>query len=221
MTKRISSQANYLDQCRASKKRSYIDIKNRIRTTAPMFGGRFTTHQLIHGENGWLDLYFLGAKSPVFYNVTLETTRCAYRAKVRRHAMALSYRLVPERAPDCIDLAQFNPVSGLYESPPAVHMQYSQFGGLTRYDWEDAQLERLANEGTIQVRENWTLHPDYAFGIGLHATIDAPYLTMANIEAFIDRFLKHPAPYRSGQPLTYSYSDIPFWGIEVNSILGT
>jgi len=51
---------------RHRQKDAYIGIKNLIRRAAPVLGGRFYTHDMLHGYNGWIDLYFLGAKAPIY-----------------------------------------------------------------------------------------------------------------------------------------------------------
>ena len=68
---RRSRRSPFCQLPRHRQKDAYIGIKNLIRRAAPVLGGRFYTHHLLHGDNGWLDLYFLGAKAPIFYNVTL------------------------------------------------------------------------------------------------------------------------------------------------------
>lgn len=49
----------WLEKPRRQRKRDYIGIKNNIRRSAPVLGGRFYTHDYLHGENGWADIYFL------------------------------------------------------------------------------------------------------------------------------------------------------------------
>ena len=80
---------------RKYRKRAYIEIKNKIRRHAAVLGGLFTTHDYMHGKNGWVDVFFLAGKAPSFYNCVLDTTRNAYKDRVRELAFDRSYELVP------------------------------------------------------------------------------------------------------------------------------
>ncbi|MBK7050067.1 MAG: hypothetical protein KBF98_13790 [Rhodoferax sp.] len=46
------------EQSRHYRKNAYIEIKNLIRRDAPVLGGLFTTHDYMHGKNGWIDGFF-------------------------------------------------------------------------------------------------------------------------------------------------------------------
>ncbi|MCW5620261.1 MAG: hypothetical protein KIS79_04045 [Burkholderiales bacterium] len=59
MSKYTRNRAPFGEQSRRRRNREYIGVKNRIRHTAPILGGRFTTHDYLHGENGWMDAPFL------------------------------------------------------------------------------------------------------------------------------------------------------------------
>lgn len=63
-----------------------------------------------------------------------------------------------------------------------------------------------------------SLHRDYAYGVGLHATIDAPFLTIDAVNAFIDRFMKLEADYRDPEPRSYQHDEISHWGLESNAL---
>jgi hypothetical protein len=63
------------------------------------------------------------------------------------------------------------------------------------------------------------LHRDYEFGMGLEAVIDVPFLTIAAIEGFIDRFLNTEKEFRSNTPLSYSYEEAGPWGLESNALI--
>ena len=80
-----------------------------------------------------------------------------------------------------------------------------EFGGLTSKQWHDKQEERIANSGEISVYENWTLHRNYCAGIGLHATIHEPFLTIDVINRFVVRFLEQETEYLGTQAFQFSY----------------
>ena len=56
-------------------------------------------------------------------------------------------------------------------------------------------------------------------GIGLHVTLDTPFLTIAAINSFIERFLSGESGYRAPQPCIYTRADIEHWGLESNALI--
>jgi hypothetical protein len=107
-------------------------VKNRITRAAPLLGGKFTTHSYMHGENGWIDAYFLGTKPPVFYSLALQTTICEYKELVRSRAWELSYDLAPERELPLFDGAVKDPNTGHYVSRRSEPVRYPELGNMTR-----------------------------------------------------------------------------------------
>ncbi len=184
-----------------------------------MLGGKFTTHDYLHGKNGWIDAYFLGHKAPVFYNLTLATVRYAYKEAVWDHAWEQSYLLAPEREPDIFDRAVKDPTTGYWVTPAREPYLYPELDGLTRTQWVEHKLTAIADAKTIQVFEEWSLHRDYGHGIGLHAIIDVPFLTIDAVNAFIDRFMKLEGDYRDPVPRSYRHDEIQSWGLESNSLV--
>ncbi|MBF0342491.1 MAG: hypothetical protein HQL95_16220, partial [Magnetococcales bacterium] len=75
---RAKKNTPFLSLSRNRQKHQYIRAKNLIRRASGVLSGVFYTHDYMHGENGWVDGYFLGKISPVFYNFSFETTRHAY-----------------------------------------------------------------------------------------------------------------------------------------------
>ena len=197
----------------------YIHVSNRIRRAAPILGGKFTTRDYLHGQNGWIDACFLGLKAPVFYNLTLETTRYAYKEAVREQAWERSYTLAAEREPSILDRAVKDPKTGNYVTAPREPCHYPELDNLTRIDWVQMQLATIADARTIQVFEAWSLHRDYAYGIGLHATIDVPFLTIDAVNVFIDCFMKLVADFRDPVPRSYGHEEIAHWGLESNALI--
>lgn len=209
---------SFANRPRRSKKAAYISVKNDIRRAAPILGGKFTTPNYIHGDNSWLDLYFLGPQAPIFYNVSLSTTKYAYVQAVQKEAMDRSYALVAETEPSWLDRSYKDPISGHWITPAYEEPIHPEFGGLTRYEWERSQFEDIANSGTIQVFQAWSLHHDYSVGIGLHATIDLPSLTIEHVNAFIEQFMKAPMAHRDSNPCSYRFDEIRNWGVESNAV---
>lgn len=202
---------------RKRKKAAYISVANRIRRAATALGGLFYTHDYLHGENGWIDGYFLSARTKTFYNFALQTTRYAYVEAVRDAAWDAADKLVPYDF-DIIRHSERDPETGLYRLNFPVDNGSVAFGGLTRMAWIDGETRRLADLRETTVREEVTLHRDYAYGIGLHATIDVPALTVETVNAFIRRFLEQEAEWK-GEPLSFTWDEAGYWGLQSNAIV--
>jgi hypothetical protein len=64
MARQRNKHKPFGEQSRRHRKLTYINIKNQIRRAQPVLGGLFYSHDHIHGQNGWIDCYFLG-KEPL------------------------------------------------------------------------------------------------------------------------------------------------------------
>lgn len=211
------------EQSRRRRKLTYINIKNQIRRAQPVLGGLFYSQDHLHGENGWIDLYFLGKEPLTFYNCTLETARCAYVEAVHEAAWEAAEKLLPYHS-NLIDNAYIDSESGLWTSELEPERAEAEFDGLSRYDWIEAEEVRIANSGSIVVHEQISLRYDFACGIGLDATINVPYLTVETINTFIAQFLSqsigsHEKSNSSSAPLSFAHNQIERWGIESNAIV--
>jgi hypothetical protein len=218
MAKRYTTRTHFQDRSRRNKKRAYIRIKNHITRAAPVLGGKFTTNTYMHGDNGWLDAHFLGTKPPIFYSLMLQTTLCEYKKLVRSRAWELSDELAPDWELPLFDGSVKDPTTGHYVSRRREPVRYLELENMTRLDWCEAQHQKIADSGDIQVFENWTLQHNYHHGIGLHATI-APVLTIEAVNAFIDRFLITEANFMDATPHTYRYEQVPHWGLGANALM--
>lgn len=197
-----------------NKKKTFVELSNRRRRTlrfrvkrsiekvAPVLGGLFYTYDYMHGKNSYVDCEFLGKDNKTFYNCTIQTTRDAYRYEVYGTAKRTSFNIVPADY-DHI----FNDKNDNVERPdPDGPNDY--FGGLSRYEWISEQCRLIADERTVQVFEEVTLHYDYRCGIGLVATLDVPYITVDVLNNFIRCFLETEKPYRKETALSYSYDEV-------------
>ena len=216
---RYTTRTPFNERSRRSRKMAFLRVKNRITRAAPVLGSNFTTHTYMHGNNGWIDAHFLGTKPPVSYSLALQTTRYEYKELVRTRAWELSYDLAPELDLPLFDGAVKDPTTGHYVSHRREPVRYTELQNMTRLDWCEAQHQKIADSGDIHVFENWTLHDDYHNGIGLHATINVPVLTIEAVNAFIDRFLIIEANFLDPTPLTYRYKQVSHWGLDANALM--
>lgn len=204
--------------CKA-RKLAYIRMKNNIRRSASLLGGLFYTHDYIHGQNGWVDIYFLGKAKGVFYNVTLQTARYEYKEEVSQAAWDAADVLVPHRF-NLFEDAKKDPVTGHWVSNPKPEGALDAFGGLTRWDWIREKEKAIAEARTVKVHARVELDRDYAHGIGLHATIDVPFLTVEAINAFIRQFLADgEKAWRDQNALSFSHEEVGYWGLESNQLV--
>lgn len=219
MVHRHKKHKPFGERPRRRRKQIYIRIKNDIRRAAPVLGGLFYTHDYLHGENGWVDCYFLGNGPLVVYNCALQTAKYAYKEAVSDAAWDAADKLVP-RNYDLLSRSKKDPQTGLWVLEPEPETTHAEYGGLTRFQWLKEEERRIADAGCIQVFEEVTLHRDYACGIGLHATLNVEYLTADTINAFIRAFLAAgEKPYRNAAPLTFKHAEIAHWGLESNAIV--
>ncbi len=202
-----------------ARKLAYIRTKNNIRRAAPVLGGLFYTHDYVHGQNGWVDIYFLGKEKGVFYNVTLQTARYEYKEEVSHAAWEAADALVPHRF-NLFEDAKKDPVTGHWVSNPKPEGALDAFGGKTRWEWIHEKEKEIADARTHKVHARVELDRDYAHGIGLHATIDVPFLTVDAINAFIRDFLaRGEKPWRDENALSFNNEEVGYWGLESNALV--
>ena len=219
MPQRRTLRPSFDSRTRTAQKRVYWQVMGKIRRAAPVLGGRFYTHHYMYGENRWIDGYFLGNKKPIFYNLCIQTVSYAYKELVSGRAWELSYEFAPQDLELSIsERTGRDPASGLYVTSPREPYRYPEFNGMTRYEWTQAQCQRIADLQEIQVFEHWSLHRDYCRGVGLHATIDVPFLTIEAVNAFVGRFLLSEADFTGQMPRSFRFDEISDWGMEANSI---
>jgi hypothetical protein len=206
---------NFLERPRRRRKELFIGVKNRIREYAPILGGLFETQDYMHGRNAWIDCNFLSkSRSVVFYNCTLETTRYRYKELVEHEAWENAEKLLPRRS-SALDFTKAG--QALFDND--MHSPRTEFGGLTRAEFWQAEERKIADSLFFEVYEEVSLHFDYACGVGLHATLDVPYLTIDAVNQFIRRFHQHEFAYKNTTPLKYTYDEVGRWGVEANAIV--
>ena len=194
-------------------------IQNRIHRAAPVLGGKFTTSTYLHGDNGWIDAHFLGTQPPIFYSLALQTTRYEYKELVRTRAWELSYELTLEQELPLFDGAVKDPTTGHYVNCRRGPVRYAELENMTRLDWCEAQHQKIADSGDVHVFEKWTLQHNYHDGIGLHATLAVPVLTIEAVYSFIYRFLTTEANFLDSTPHTFRFGQVLHLGLDANGLI--
>lgn len=185
----------------------YIRFKNRIHAAPLAYRGRFYSFDVIDGSPGSVDFVFLGSKAPVFYNATLHTARMAYREAIEDAAWEASFERQPMSALESGPITERIPGTERFRFIEREPERFVALDGLTRAEWTAGEAAAIAASGTVTVREGWTLHHDYAMGIGLEAVVDEESLTFAVIGAFIERFMKTEAEWTGSTELRYAWRD--------------
>lgn len=164
---------------RAQRKRRLIEVKNRIRNSAAYFRGLFHTSDSLSPGRGWIDLVFVSRKRPGdYYNVTLQTAFCEFSEALN------------DLAWEALDPA-------LKGHGPTPQMAAAM---------SEARA-RLINEQAFSSHERFELDFSYRAGIGLHATVNEPYLSPEAVERFVNAFLDGgEAQWRSDAPLSWPAS---------------
>lgn len=194
---------------RKRRKKAYINIKNDICRHTALLGGLFFTDHQLHDNNTWLDLYFTGHKSPIFYNVELITLFQAYKDEVWEKAWQKSYQLAPN-----IETIKFEYIknkktasSHLLPREPQIFVELEN---LSRMEWCQRQFKIIADSSEVKVSPGWDVHYDYAYGIGVTAAVNAPNLTIDVIHQFIEQFLANPVNWHDDSAITYPYDQALF-----------
>lgn len=79
--------------------------------------------------------------------------------------------------------------------------RHASLNGMTVPEAQKVQQRVIAAERPPEVFEEWSMDREYAYGIGLHVTLDAATADTASVSAFIDRFRAGgEQPYRAAQP---------------------
>jgi hypothetical protein len=141
MRKKISNRwrkNRFMFLPRKWRKLQLIRLKNQIHRAAPVLGGKFMTHDYIHGQNGWVDVYFLSLNGRCFYNATLSTSRYEYAEKIWQVALERSYLLAPDTDPGWFSRGSRDPKTGHYVIPARPPEYFEALDGMTRFDEIDA-----------------------------------------------------------------------------------
>lgn len=205
----------YLERPRRWRKRAYMRLRRDIQQAAPQLGGLWYTDDYVHGENSWVDVYFIDPSTRTIYNATLDTL--AYRAYEAAQGMALSEASDREPPQDLLSCFVREPGSRYARMvlPPDPPRQ--AFDGLSRRDWMKQRVAQLLDSGQVPVHPETTLHRNYGYGIGVHATLDVPGLSVPVITDWVRAFLANPVA-RRGEAVFLRSADMPNPGYASNAL---
>ena len=183
-------------------KHNYITIKNEIRNTALVYSGLFTSHDIITGENQWVDFFFLSKKEKILWNACIDTAKVAYQDKISEIAMN---ELDKTFGPD------WHSKFPLGETPAKI----KELGDITWYEWLRVREKELADTGKVFINETIDIDHSYRFGRGLHITKNVENITVDVINKFIEDFIEQgERSFQSKEMLTFKSASIR-WGIGI------
>lgn len=193
MPERYPSKTQWRDKSRSEQKRAYIRLKNKLCDHKDRLGGLFTTHDVVDGSS-WADIYLVSRiHRNRIYNGTIDTALYAYFAECENQAwirgeQKLAYENFSMK--EAIVRGTDGSFALAPEKPSVLDAERRAFGGLTRYEWIDAETDRLADSGDIHVFEGARLDFSYCYGVGLMGIAAVDALSVAKIDAFVEEFLK-------------------------------
>lgn len=181
----------------------YVRLRTRIARKAHKYGKNFIADVVMKDDsrpaiaNQSLICYFLGLDGHTIWNATIHTAANDYWGAIDEIAYDETAALLAtdtNRKPFNIK-ELFIPIYDEHgrkrhyvmrpETPESV------LSGATRHDFQKACAKRLIAEDTgttAPVFESFKIDPDYRFGIGLSAIVDADEINEKSVEAMIEKF---------------------------------
>lgn len=174
----------WFEKTRAQRKRRYIRAKNKIRESRRFFRNIYHTSDALVPGCGWADLIFLSRRYPgSYYNVTIETAQCAFFEALQDRV----WEQMIEGAGGYSAYRRLGPE--LHAKAMAARVELSAL---------------LAADPSMAVFEQAQIDLSYQAGIGLHVTIDAPYISPEAVERFILSFWADgELPFRGSTPMSW------------------
>lgn len=195
MIKRRREGLYFLERSKKRQKRAWWKLKQEAGDNL------FTSEHYPEDKMGWEDIY-IPDKKPRIYNCALQTCIYEYKEEVSHQAW--------EKANELTGRDWLSGRDWLTKINRPLPEGY----------WEcvKEQEKIIANSGDITVQERLTLHYDYRYGIGVHASLNIPYLNKGTIDQFIIDW--HPRkPFLREERLSWGYDEIEYWGCEIRSIV--
>lgn len=222
----------YGDRSRRERRNAWVKLRWKITQAARRGGPHGYLDRHVEEPDKpleylqWADVHVLGSDGRTVWNMALITVRRHAWDRVAEAARNdVSARMTPEEhalEAEALDLdAMFeripraeSPGKGVYyrlrERPLVVH---ASLNGRSVTQAQHERERELMSEGLAPVHEHWTLHHDYAFGVGVHAVVAADGLTRGTMEAFVERFMAWERSHQGRPPRSFEASEAadPAW----------
>lgn len=192
---RSEKYTHFVDLSRKKRGTMALAIRRACAQLAPLLGGRYLCSywrdfpRLPEEGCQWVDCFFPGLDKFTFWNVEILTARAAFHDLVQKLAGKRADALLPEEVlhnlftfEDRVGTdGRIDPL-GYNDSP------FPELGGLDYHSFVQQAAREIAANEPPAVYEEFSVHTDYAYGIGLHIIIDAECITRDVIEQTLDRF---------------------------------
>jgi hypothetical protein len=188
----------YWTLSRSKRRDNYIRLRQKIRNDTSVYGGFFTSHQIINEPgrpplyNQWADILFLGSDGLTIWNTEIITVTREFWDRVEEMAHTRAWEMLTPDEQEFEAEMKFEPIrSGgkkmycMVEKPKQV---YEKFGGLTYHDYQDKLVEEIIQNEPPEIYESFTTDRTYCYGTGLYIVIHVDEINQASIEDAIRRF---------------------------------
>jgi hypothetical protein len=183
---------------RRKRRDLYVRLRWHIRKTAAIYGGLFTSHQVID-EPGrpalykqWADVFFCGSDGLTIWNAEVLTTTAAFWDKVKNMAFTRAWEMLKNEEQEQEAKIEFKPIwSGgekCYQLLDREKVHYEKFGGLTFSEYQDSLIDEIINNDPPITFESFVTDKSYHYGIGLNIVTHEDEINSKTIEQAIRRF---------------------------------
>ncbi len=183
---------------RRKRRDSYIRLRQKIFNDSSVYGGLFTSHQIINEPgrpaifNQWADILFLGSDGFTIWNTEIITTTRAFWDAVEEMAYTRAWEMLTPEEQEFEAEMTFEAIrSGgkrmyrLVEKPKRV---YEKFGGLAYNEYQDKLIDEIIQNEPPDICESFTTDSSYCYGTGLYMVLHREEVNRKTIEEAIGRF---------------------------------
>lgn len=188
----------YWTLSRRKRRDNYIRLRQKIRNNTSVYGGLFTSHQIINEPgrpplyNQWADILFLGSDGLTIWHTEIITAARAFWDRVEEMAFTRAWDMLTPEEQEAEAEMTFEPIrSGgkrMYQLVTKPKQVYEKFGGLTWHDYQDKLVEEIIQHEPPEIYESFTTDRSYCYGTGLYMVIHAEEINRTSIEEAIRRF---------------------------------
>lgn len=196
MLYRKKSSTPFLQLSNHRRKEQYIQIKNRIRSDYVSTGFYFHTIDCLDDQYNatWSDIYFLSRKyKNVFYNATIDI---AQNKLISDAEDVISDLWTGSISAYGSDLFSLKSTKAVYKNGKIIgrsidfsawDVKREDLGGMSVSEYHDVLVDGYL-EKKPPVFEEFQLHDDFAFGVGLDIIVDEEKITYAIVDKYIQLF---------------------------------
>jgi hypothetical protein len=183
---------------RRKRRDLYVRLRWHIRNTAAIYGGLFTSHQVLDepGEsaiyNQWADVLFCGSDGLTIWNAEIITSTTDFWDKAENLAFTRAWEKLTPEEQEHVAKIETKPVwhgrMKCYETVDREKVRYEKFGGLTFYEYQDSLADEIIRSDPLNIYESFVTDKSYRYGIGLYIVTHADIINPKTIEQAIKRF---------------------------------